>query len=243
MSAAAPTWWTQAAEAALDLVVPQHCAGCGTPGVVWCPRCASACGGGSVRVPGPVPARAACAHAGPAGRAVVAFKDGQVRRLGRPLAELLARAVSDALADVRAPGGVPVWVVPVPSRRSAVRTRGADHTAVLAGRAARVLRGWGIPAHRCPALEHVRASRDQVGLTREQRARNVAGSLRGLDLPPGVIVIVDDVTTTGATLAEASRALRAVGRDVACAAAVTWSPDPRTVRRAPVPTSVEGAGG
>jgi len=174
---------------------------------------------------------------------VVAFKDGQVRRLARPLADLLARAVSDALADVRAPGGVPVWVVPVPSRRSAVRTRGADHTAVLAGRAARVLRGWGIPAHRCPALEHVRASRDQVGLTREQRALNVAGSLRGLDLPPGLIVIVDDVTTTGATIAEAARALGVVGRAVACAAAVTWSPDPRTVRRAPAPTSVEGAGG
>ncbi len=176
MSAAALTWWAQAAEAALDLVVPQQCAGCGAPGLVWCPRCARACGAGSVRVPGPVPVRAACEHAGPAGRAVVAFKDDQVRRLGRPLGDAAgARAVSDALADAGAPRGVPVWVVPVPSRRSAVRSRGADHTAVLAGRAARVLRGSGIPAHRCPALEHVRASRDQVGLTREQRTAERRG--------------------------------------------------------------------
>jgi predicted amidophosphoribosyltransferase len=227
MSPAGLSWWAQAAEVALDLVVPQQCAGCGAPGVAWCMRCAGVCGGTSVRVPGPVTTRAACEHAGPAGRAVVAFKDDQVRRLSRPLGELLARAVSDALADAGARRRVPVWVVPVPSRRSAVRARGADHMAVLAGRAAGVLRGSGIPAHRCPALEHVRASRDQVGLTREQRTLNVAGSLRALDLPPGLVVIVDDVTTTGATLAEARRALAVAGRDVTCAATVTWSPGPR----------------
>jgi predicted amidophosphoribosyltransferase len=227
MSPAGLSWWVAAAEAALDLVVPQQCAGCGAPGLVWCTRCAGACRGTSVRVPAPVPTRSACEHAGPAGRAVVAFKDDQVRRLSRPLGELLAGAISDALADARVRRSVPVWVVPVPSRRSAVRARGADHTAVLAGRAARVLRGSGIPAHRCPALEHVRASRDQVGLTREQRTMNVAGSLRALDLPPGLIVIVDDVTTTGATLAEAGRALAVAGRDVSCAATVTWSSGPR----------------
>ncbi len=227
MSPAGLTWWAQAAEAALDLVVPQQCAGCGTQGVVWCTRCSAVCAGTSVPVPGPVTIRAACEHGGPAGRAVVAFKEDQVRRLSGPLGELLARAVSDALADSRVRRGVPVWVVPVPSRRSAVRTRGADHMAVLAGRAARVLRRSGIPAHRCPALQHVRASRDQVGLTREQRTLNVAGSFRALDLPPGLIVIVDDVTTTGATLAEAGRALAVAGRDVTCAATVTWSPGPR----------------
>jgi predicted amidophosphoribosyltransferase len=157
----------------------------------------------------------------------VAFKDEQVRRLGPVLASLLALAIHDALAGVRAPRGVPVWVVPVPTRGSAVRSRGSDHTAVLAGRAARDLRRAGVPAHRCPGLEHVRASRDQVGLTRAQRTVNVAGSLRALDLPPGVIVIVDDVTTTGATVAEAVRAVSASGRAVSCAATVTWSPGPR----------------
>lgn len=227
MSTAAGSWWSQAAQAALDLVVPQECAGCGAPGLVWCQGCARACAGRPLCVPGPVPCRAACEHAGPAGRAVVAYKDEQVRRLGRPLASLLAVAVHDALGGARRPAGVPVWLVPVPTRRSAVRTRGADHTAVLAGGAARLLRRSGIPAHRCPGLELVRTTRDQVGLTREQRATNVAGSLRALGLPPGLIVIVDDVTTTGATVAEAVRALQGAGRVVSCAATVTWSPGPR----------------
>ncbi len=227
MTASALSWWARVSGAALDLVVPQQCAGCGVPGLAWCPPCAQACAGGSLRVPGPVPCRAAREHAGPAGRAVVAFKDHQARRLATPLAAMLARALGDALADAGAPRGVPVWVVPVPSRRSAVRARGSDHTAVLAGRAARILRGSGIPANRCPGLEHARSSRDQVGLSREQRRANVAGSLRALDLPPGVVVVVDDVSTTGATLAEAVRALAATGRAVTCAATVTWSPGPR----------------
>lgn len=213
--------WSQAIEAALDLVVPQLCAGCGTPGLVWCPGCSRACTAPSLRVPGPVPSRAACEHAGPAGRAVVAFKDAGVRRLGRPLGVLLSGAIRDALADAAAAPGTPIWVVPVPSRRSAVRSRGADHTAVLAGGAARVLRGAGLPAHRCRALEHARASRDQVGLSRAERIANVSGSLRARELPPGTIVIVDDVTTTGATVAEAVRALAAAGREVSCAATVT----------------------
>lgn len=176
-----------------------------------------------MRVPLGVPCRAACEHSGPAGRAVVSFKDDQVRRLAGPLAHLLASAVGDALADAQAPSGVPVWLVPIPSRRSAVRARGADHVAVLAGRASRLLRRAGVPAFRCQALAHVRDSRDQVGLSRQQRRRNVDRTLRALDLPEGVIVVVDDVTTTGATLAEGLRAFGRAGRRVECAAAVTWA--------------------
>jgi predicted amidophosphoribosyltransferase len=98
---------------------------------------------------------------------------------------------------------------------------------VLAGRAARDLRRAGVAANRCPGLVHVRASSDQVGLTRDQRIANVQGSLRALELPPGVVVIVDDVTTTGATVREAIRAMTRAGRPVDCAAAVTWSPGAR----------------
>ena len=227
------TWWGQAAEAALDLAVPQQCAGCGRPGRVWCRSCEQACIGASLAVPLVVPCRAACDHAGPAGRAVVAFKDQHVRRLARPLADLLAVAVVDALADARVSRRAPVWVVPVPSRRSAVRARGADHTSVLAGRAARLLRRTGVQAHRLPALTSVRASRDQVGLTRGQRRINVEHTMRAHEVPSGVIVLIDDVSTTGATLGEGIRALGGTGRAVSCAATVTWATGAR--RRASTP--------
>lgn len=226
MSTQSPRW-VQLAEAALDLVVPQECAGCAHPGRVWCRRCASACATGPAPVSDAMGVWAACEHAGPAGRAVVAFKDAGVRRMAGPLAELLAGAVSAALDDVRTPRGAPVWLVPVPSRRNAVRTRGSDHMSVLAGRAARELRQSGVPANRCPGLVHSRATTDQVGLSRNQRIANVRGSLWALELPPGVVVIVDDVTTTGATIGEAIRAMALAGRQVACAATVTSSQGPR----------------
>jgi predicted amidophosphoribosyltransferase len=81
----------------------------------------------------------------------------------------------------------------------------------------------GVPANRAAVLVHVRASVDQVGLSRAQRAANVAGTLAARPLPPGTVVLVDDVTTTGATLVEAARSLRAVGADRLGAATVTWA--------------------
>lgn len=189
-------------------------------------------------MPGPVPVRAAALHSEPAGRAVVAFKERSVRRLAGPLGAMLARSVRDLLADVDPPADLPIWLVPVPSRRAARRERGADHAEVLAGRAAAQLRRAGIPANRFPALRHVRTSRDQLGLDRTQRRANVAGTLGARAAPPGLVLVVDDVTTTGATLTEAVRALRAAGVRVEGAATVTWAAPPGTVRRTPGTTSV-----
>lgn len=211
--------------AALDLTVPQSCAGCGRNGLVWCPGCAASCAGASAVVPGTVPTRAASPHRGPAGRAVVAYKEEGIRRLRGPLSDLLARSVRDVLDDLDRPDREAVWLVPIPTRRSARRARGADPVAELAARAARLLRRAGAPANRCPGLVHVRDSIDQLGLDASQRRANVAGSMRGMPVPDGAIVLVDDVTTTGATLAEAARALRASGHaDRAIGAAtITWS--------------------
>jgi predicted amidophosphoribosyltransferase len=153
----------------------------------------------------------------------VAFKDRGARRVAGPLGHLLAEAVRAVLdaGGPEGPSGQPTWLVPVPSRPSARRTRGTDHMQVLSARAARELRAAGIAAHRLAALRHVRGPADQRGLSRAQRQANLAGALRAERIPPGLVVVVDDVLTTGATAGEAVRAARAVGATVLGVATVT----------------------
>lgn len=123
----------------------------------------------------------------------------------------------------RVPGGrrgVPGWgdegvvLVPVPSGRRAVRARGHDPTRRMALAAARELRGRGTPARVAAVLRQRGAVADQSGLDSRQRLENLAGALTvvpggGRLLLGGPVVLVDDLMTTGASLAEAARAVRA----------------------------------
>jgi len=189
--------------------------------------------------PGLPPVWAAARYGGVARDAVLAYKERGRRGLGLPLAAALARACL-AAAGPDADGGltgagwtgagpapaVPpmlqppdraragLVLVPIPSRRAARRARGGDHLLLLAQLAAAEIRRTGTAAEVVPLLEHARATLDSAGLSAAQRADNLRGALRAraTDLRRGVrVVVVDDVLTTGATLAEAARALRTVG--------------------------------
>jgi predicted amidophosphoribosyltransferase len=85
------------------------------------------------------------------------------------------------------------------------------------------LRSCGVPARLADALTHARRVADQAGLGAPDRMANLAGALR-VGRPAGVagrrVVLVDDVVTTGVTLAEAARALRAAGAEVPAAAVI-----------------------
>lgn len=207
--------------AAVDLVLPAPCAGCGERArVVACVRCRAAFGPAREWAPPPgVPRLAAVAHwSGPARALVLAHKERARAGLRGTLGGALADAVR-TLLDEAGPD-VPVLLVPVPTRRSARRSRGRDPLAVLTRAAARDLRRSGRQAAVVPALRHRRRVRDQAGLLGPERAANLAGALAARRPPPprGVVVLVDDVCTTGATLAEANRALRAAGWATAGAA-------------------------
>jgi ComF family protein len=126
-------------------------------------------------------------------------------------------------AAARMPGPAPDALVPVPLHPARIRARGFAPAAVLARALARAL---GAPA--APALRRVRDTPSQTGLDRPGRRRNVAGAFApARPLPGATIWLVDDVVTTGATLGEAARVLRAAGAGRVAAVCVARTPAPR----------------
>ena len=159
------------------------------------------------------PTHAAVAYADPVRAAVSAWKDADRRDLLAVLGPVLERSVEAAVLAAGWCVG-PVVVVPAPSSAGAARRRGdaplldlADWVARRPGRArVRVV----------PALHQTRRVADQSGLGITERRRNLAGAMAVKPTWHNVIrdrnvIVVDDVVTTGATLAEAARALRRAG--------------------------------
>ncbi len=216
----------------LDLVLPAECPGCGLadPGArPACPGClASLTGPPYPTAPDPAPVGlptvlAVAAYAGPARALLVAHKESGRLALAKPLGAALARSAAAAVAATSAGGACAL--VPVPSRPAARRSRGHDQLLRIARQAAAGLRRSGVPANVVPVLRHTRRVADQAGLDATARARNLAGALAvrasGAPLLAGArVIVVDDVLTTGATVAEAARALRAAGLTVGGAAVV-----------------------
>jgi predicted amidophosphoribosyltransferase len=208
----------------LDLVHGSGCAGCGRPGRVLCVDCRRGLPDRSRPVrPTPCPeGLVACFAAGEydgvLGRMVVAHKERAAFPLARPLGVVLASAVGPVLDPA-----TPSVLVPVPSRPGVVRARGHDPMLRVSRVAARRLRRAGRLVEVATLLEQHAPVADQVGLGREQRAANLAGSMR---VRPAVrdrlarrgvplsLVVCDDLVTTGATAREAQRTLEDSGLPV-----------------------------
>ncbi|WP_327697102.1 ComF family protein [Streptomyces sp. NBC_00459] len=209
-------WWQDLG----DLVLPAECGGCGRPRTVLCPECRAALNGAVPSRVRPVPeplglpvVHAAARYEDEVRAVLLAHKERGALALAGPLGTALAGAVRAGLD--RAPrGGTGVLLVPVPSARRAVRARGHDPARRIALVAAGELRGSGTPARVLAVLRQRRAVADQAGLNSRQRLDNLAGALSvaagggRLLAGAGAVVLVDDLMTTGASLAEAARAVR-----------------------------------
>jgi ComF family protein len=212
-------WW----RAALELLLPPACAGCGRS-VAAPPLCASCRPEPAGALPPPpAPLAAWCAamlHGGAGADWVKRFKYP-----ARGLAGLDLAADAVALGLVRAlaaevPAPRPELVVPVPLHPRRLRERGFSPAAQLARALAR---GAELPC--APALlRRVRDTESQTRLSRGARRRNVAGAFAARRPAPPRVWLVDDVATTGSTLAEAARALERAGAREITGVCLAWRP-------------------
>lgn len=236
-----------------DLVAPRDCAGCGgaaAPGRPLCPRCRE-------RLDAAVPVAAEPAFTGGAATAaagqyadvlrhcLLAYKERRRRDLAGTLAAMLARTLAVLEFDRR-----PLWLIPVPATRRALRERGFDHVGLLVRRLA-----WSLPDARVARVLRCAPRPDSAGLGLGERRRVAMAALRPRPGPlraladdlahhrsapfgptaadlrdgPARVIVVDDIVTSGATLAAAATVLRNGGVRVCGALAVAATS--RRIRR------------
>jgi ComF family protein len=191
---------------ALAYLFPVPCAGCGRDGRALCTACAPGLTPAvtSNALPGVGPVTAGLAYDGVARAALLALKEEGRAGLASALAVPFAAAVSSALVDAR------TVLVAVPSTRSARRRRGFEPVRLLATQAGIRLTPLFLPA---------RPHAAQKGLGVAERARNLEGVFALARPVAGIrALLVDDVATTGATLAAAAGMLRGGGAEVVGAA-------------------------
>ena len=226
-------WATSVAASALELLLPRACVVCARPlaegddrlacGHCWqrvrrlsppqCARCGhplrrDTCGWCAALPPYLRAARSVCWIPGGTGGAIVhALKYGGWHALAREMGVVMARLdwPEDVVRERRA-------LIPVPLAADRERERGYNQSAALAGALAP---RWEIPVWE-DVLERARSTETQTRLTPEDRRRNVSSAFRvragvRTRLGGAHLVLVDDVVTTGATLAACAAALFAGG--------------------------------
>ena len=189
--------------AGLPIISPPFCSICGIPlqGTGESHPC-----GRCITAPPPYrAARAALRHEGACRDLIHAFKYRGKSQLRRPLGLLTARLLADFSQSCQ-----PDLLVPVPLHRSRLRSRGFNQSVLLAELLAKQ---WQIPLQR-QLLQRTRATTPQMELTRTERLTNLQGAFKVRDntlVSDRRIMLVDDVFTTGSTLAACATALLQAG--------------------------------
>lgn len=236
--------------ALLDLVLPTTCSACAAADVSagglceacnvrllslaalhYCPRCGATIGpnipvraDGCRACPTPLPRFASVTRLGPytapLRRVVQALKYHRVETMCARLGEMLATAL-----DARHGAEQFDMVLPVPMHWRRRLVRGCDHARALARAVGRHL---DLPVG--AELARIRHTPPQVHLPRTRRLANIHGAFavtRPGDIEGARILLVDDVTTTGATANEAARTALRAGASTVHLAVVAKAEPPR----------------
>lgn len=203
---------------AMAVLLPVDCAGCGAADRVLCAECSAllvVCDNSflseqfladSTRVV------SAVRYEGQLRHMILGLKERGRTDVVPALAGPLRAAVERAVVGV----GVGVEVCPVPSSPQSQRRRGYRPVHLLTRVA-----GFRL----APVLKFAALTAQQKSLDLAQRGQNLQGALAASSSAQGRrFVLVDDVVTSGATLLESARALRAAGAEVVAAATLAFTP-------------------
>ncbi len=207
------------------MLFPTDCSGCGTQDRSLCAACRAALlPDVTLRLVGGLRVHTAVEYGGRVRRVILAFKEQGRTDAAPALARTLVAAIAAATASAPA-----AELLCIPTSRAAYRRRGYDPVRLL-------LRRSGARASR--DLRFARATATQKALGVGERSTNLSGAFvarRRLD--GRSFVLVDDILTSGATLAEAARAVREAGGEVVGAATLAF-----TVRLLPFRDIAAGLG-
>ncbi len=205
---------------AVDWIYPPVCAGCGSPGEIWCTACQKSiqeiidnicdrCGYPGTYESGKCPGcdkhnpqytkiRSCGVYQGPLKEAIHALKYQDNLALGFTLSEMLAKKLKKEKWDID-------LIVPVPLSMVRQKERGYNQAALLAHPLAERM---GVK-YDSKSLIRKKATESQVHLSAEERSRNMSDAFSA---KPEVwkgqsVLIIDDVITTGSTINECARTI------------------------------------
>jgi len=215
-----PAGWRSRLEPLLELVFPTRCVGCGMAGAVWCGACrarlvpvaSQVCLVCRRKLPADAPGDR-CGPTAPRAWAFAVYRpplDRAVTHLKYRPDTRLATALAESMADVYHRHRLQASVlVPVPLSRRRQRQRGYNQSELLGRALARLL---GLPILPS-AVMRIRETGSQVGLEAGDRWTNVEGAFAADPslVREEAVLLIDDVHTTGATLAACSQALAQAG--------------------------------
>ncbi|MBI5946182.1 MAG: ComF family protein [Chloroflexi bacterium] len=207
---------------ALDLLYPPVCGGCGKNGSRWCVECqgrVKILNGILCEVCGLPLERAGvcntCQADQPHFRALRAWAvfDNPVRnalhqlkyRKDMSLGDSLAAQMASFVRELRWPIDM---IIPIPLGKQRLKERGYNQVAMIAQPLALALD----LKYASAGLVRRKETRSQVGLTKSERRENVHSAFQaGVDVTDKIILVMDDVSTTGSTLSSSAEALYSSG--------------------------------
>lgn len=224
-------------EGTRQLLLPEYCAGCGSPGQTWCPTCHAHLTSPPRRIHTRVhtiaPVWALAPYSGPVADGIVDYKEHRRTALAPYLGAALAHGIGQLVeaGEVLGPHFQPLFLVPAPSTVESLRTRGFSHVRLMAENCAQhlgeTMRAQGAEYPIVVAdIVQIGSHPDSVGLTADQRQEALTGAVT---VAPGwqgertladpqhwrgqtpEIVLIDDVVTTGVTVSECFLALAQTG--------------------------------